>query len=294
MDYEQLKIFITVVDCGSFSKAGQLMNTSHSTTSRGVSALEEELGLCLLERSSRKMELTAAGETLYREGKRILDATDSLEAKLRAMAEQVGGRVRIVCANIKSEALSELCRGFCAEYPAVIFDLKTAALSKAFSDVKAGNADVGVSLSYALPEDMSGFDLRRIDASQFCAVVSKQSPLAGQGSVSSESLRRYAYIGAGRATSRFTASVEALVVNARLPEDIITAPSLDALFMQVRSGNGVSLVPEPMARKLAEGCDILQLEGVDSRFDVVAFWRKDSENPLAELFGRFCPKGEKQ
>lgn len=53
MDYEQLKAFIAVVDEGGFTRAAQALYISHSTTSRSVSALEERLGIRLLERDSQ-------------------------------------------------------------------------------------------------------------------------------------------------------------------------------------------------------------------------------------------------
>jgi DNA-binding transcriptional LysR family regulator len=290
MDYEQLKVFITVVDEGGFTRAAQALYISHSTTSRSVSALEESLGIRLLERDSRSMKLTAAGERLYREGKNLLEQTEYLERQLKAMAEQPSGSLLVAAANLKNERADELCGGFCTEYPAVIFDLQRFELSKVLSLVRAGSADAGITLSYALPEKMQDFEIRRIETSRFCAVVSENHPLACRKTVKTDELRNYAYVGAGRQTSRFTAAVERPVVADRPPEDIIAAPGLESLFMQVRCLNGVTLAPIPMARQYGEGCVLLELEDADTSFDIVAFWRKDSENPLAELFGRFFAK----
>ena len=289
MDYEQLKAFITVVDEGGFTRAAQALYISHSTTSRSVSALEERLGIRLLERDSRSMKLTAGGEILYREGKKLLEQTQHLEQRLKELAEKTSGTLLVAAANLKSEKVDELCGGFCTEYPAVVFDLKRFELSKVLSLVRAGTEDVGITLSYALPDNMQDYEMRCIETSRFCAVVSENHPLSCRKTVKTDELRDYAYISAGRQTSSFTAAVERPVIADRPPEEIIAAPGLESLFMQVRCLNGITLAPIPMARQYGEGCVLLELEDADTSFDIVAFWRKDSENPLAELFGSFFP-----
>ena len=91
MELEQLRIFSAVARSGSFSRGAKSLYISHSTTSRCVSALEEELGVRLLERGNRVLGLTAAGELLRREGERLLEQSDALADQLRSMG---GGKRR--------------------------------------------------------------------------------------------------------------------------------------------------------------------------------------------------------
>lgn len=83
MELEQLRNFVAVAECGSFTKAAKRLYISHSTTSRAVSALEEEFGLRLLERDNHVLGLTPAGDCLLREAKLILAAADALGEKLQ-------------------------------------------------------------------------------------------------------------------------------------------------------------------------------------------------------------------
>jgi len=83
MELEQLRIFLAVADCGSFSRGARRLYISHSTTSRAVSALEEELGVRLLERHNRVLGLTPAGEILRREARSLLEQADALAQKVR-------------------------------------------------------------------------------------------------------------------------------------------------------------------------------------------------------------------
>ena len=66
-----------------YPEAGRALHTSHATGSRGVSALEKELGVPLLRRSNRLLGLTPAGELLLHEGKALLAAADSLCEKVK-------------------------------------------------------------------------------------------------------------------------------------------------------------------------------------------------------------------
>jgi molybdate transport repressor ModE-like protein len=85
MQLEQIRVFIAVARTGSFSVAARELFISHSTTSRAVTALEDELGVRLIERDKNRMTgLTPAGRLLMSEGGRLLADADELEKKLRA------------------------------------------------------------------------------------------------------------------------------------------------------------------------------------------------------------------
>ena len=83
MELEQLRIFCAVAECGSFSLGAKKLYISHSTTSRAVAALEEELGVRLLERNNRVLGLTVAGRVLREEAALLLRQADEAAAKVR-------------------------------------------------------------------------------------------------------------------------------------------------------------------------------------------------------------------
>ena len=83
MELEQLRIFLAVAQERSFTRGAKKLYISHSTTSRAITALEEELGVTLIERGNRVLGLTPAGETLLREAGELLRRVDELKAKLQ-------------------------------------------------------------------------------------------------------------------------------------------------------------------------------------------------------------------
>ena len=88
MDLEKLRIFLTVAECRSFSLGAKKLYISHSTTSRAVSALEEELGVPLLRRDNRVLGLTAAGEALCEEARLLLEQADRAAKRVRELGAQ--------------------------------------------------------------------------------------------------------------------------------------------------------------------------------------------------------------
>ena len=87
MELEQLRIFVAVAETGSFTKGAKHLYISHSTTSRAVSALEEEFGVRLIQRDNRVTALTEAGKLLLEEAKSIIASTEALKEKLLQVAE---------------------------------------------------------------------------------------------------------------------------------------------------------------------------------------------------------------
>ena len=88
MDLEKLRIFLTVAECRSFSLGAKRLYISHSTTSRAVSALEEELGVPLIRRDNRVLGLTPAGEILREEARMLLEQAEQAARRVRAAGEQ--------------------------------------------------------------------------------------------------------------------------------------------------------------------------------------------------------------
>ena len=85
MELEKLRIFAAVAQCGSFTQGARKLYISHSTTSRAVTALEEELGVRLLERNNRILGLTAAGELLLKESESLLHQAEELKERVRKL-----------------------------------------------------------------------------------------------------------------------------------------------------------------------------------------------------------------
>ncbi len=93
--FSALKMFISVVDAGSFSAAGNLLGVSTSVVSRQIAALEAELGVSLLKRTTRRFELTEAGSTYLQQVRSLLAELEDANRALKNPNPGAAGRLRI-------------------------------------------------------------------------------------------------------------------------------------------------------------------------------------------------------
>jgi DNA-binding transcriptional LysR family regulator len=94
--FSALRLFISVVDTGSFSAAGELLGISTSVVSRQIAALETELGIRLLRRSTRRVELTDAGSIYLKRVRSLLTELEETNRALKNPNSTAAGRFRIV------------------------------------------------------------------------------------------------------------------------------------------------------------------------------------------------------
>ncbi len=94
-DLRQLRIFVAVAEQRSFTRAGEIVHLRQQSVSKSVRELELELGVELLERTTREVRLTAAGRVLLEEGKRALEVTDGAFARTREVGSGLAGTIRI-------------------------------------------------------------------------------------------------------------------------------------------------------------------------------------------------------
>lgn len=88
MELEQLRIFAAVAEAQSFSAAARALFVSHSTTSRAVSSLEQELGVALLNRQGRIVRPTPAGAELLKRAENLLLAAEEAKAAMIPFKKQ--------------------------------------------------------------------------------------------------------------------------------------------------------------------------------------------------------------
>lgn len=94
-DLRQLRTFVAVAEQRSFTRAGELVHLKQQSVSKAVRELERELGVDLLERTTREVRLTAAGRVLLEEGKHALEVADAAFARAREVGTGLAGSIRI-------------------------------------------------------------------------------------------------------------------------------------------------------------------------------------------------------
>jgi len=189
MDLKQLKHFVAIVDNGTLLAAAEVIPISQPALSRSLQNLEASLGVTLLERSTRGIQITAAGERLYRRAKLIL--SESKKAVAEAQAQEPDFTLNIGMAPMfAGQVLPEALRALTAENP----DIKMRVTSGLFDDliksVSSGEIDIMVSnLPFTdIPDDLHVVPLLDITIEY---VVSSDHPLSTRRSLSFKDLSAY-------------------------------------------------------------------------------------------------------
>lgn len=123
-DITNLALFAKVIEQGSFSQAARILGIPKSTLSRRIAELEEEQGVRLLNRTTRRLMLTDIGREFLVHCQALVAAAQAAEQVTQRVQEKPRGRVRISCPYAVSQnMLTKLIPEFMAQYPEVIVDL---------------------------------------------------------------------------------------------------------------------------------------------------------------------------
>ncbi|MBN8612779.1 MAG: LysR family transcriptional regulator [Deltaproteobacteria bacterium] len=115
-----VRVFVTVAEAGSFTAAGKSLEVPTSSVSRAIARLEAELSTTLLDRTSRRVSLTAAGRAYFEHARRAIDALEEGEARLGEVLHQPRGEVKLsIPIHLDGGFLAERLVTFARAYPQV-------------------------------------------------------------------------------------------------------------------------------------------------------------------------------
>ena len=145
--FDQLRIFLAVVDTGSFAAAGRKLGRAVSVISYGIANLEALLGLILFEReNTRKPQLTEAGRALVAEARTISYGMDGLRAKVEGMLGGLEAELDFaVDVMMPSQRLGRVLRDFARAFPTVQLKLHVETLGAITAMVLERRAAIGIS-----------------------------------------------------------------------------------------------------------------------------------------------------
>lgn len=123
--FEDLQAFVAVVDTGSFTAAADRLDSTKSAVSRRVSGLEQRLGVQLLRRTTRRLNLTETGRSFYQRGTRILADLDEAESAVAQAHGELRGRLRVALpVSFGIRHMGKPIAEFRRRHPGVEFDLE--------------------------------------------------------------------------------------------------------------------------------------------------------------------------
>ncbi|WP_052481191.1 LysR family transcriptional regulator [Gilvimarinus agarilyticus] len=187
---EQLNIFVTVCETGSFSAAARQLNRAQSGISQAISNLEIAFNRPLFDRSGNTPQLTPDGEALLPIVQSILDQRLQLEQKVASLDQQHEHELSIVIEESLLDAPLLATLAPLAElYPSTSINLQSASTFDAEDMVREGHAHIGV--VYTDGQILTDVDFFALGHKRFITVASPKHPLAVLDSVTHADLRRH-------------------------------------------------------------------------------------------------------
>jgi DNA-binding transcriptional LysR family regulator len=152
MDLAGITVFVTIAEAGSFRAASERLGVTRSAVSQSIRRLEERMGVALVQRTTRSIHLTEAGERLYQSVRPALDDLGAAMEAVGEMRERPSGMLRVTVSSIAERFLSgSLLAGFLASYPDIRLDIT---VSDEEFDIVAEGFDAGVRLGEVIEQDM--------------------------------------------------------------------------------------------------------------------------------------------
>jgi DNA-binding transcriptional LysR family regulator len=240
MELRTLRTFVAVAELRSFSEAARRLHTVQPAISRQIAELEEELGTALLWRSTREVRVTAAGEVLLEDARRLLALESEAHDRVTRAAKGQTGQLRIgYMSSATARFMPVLLRHFNQRHPDVhveLFEMTAQQQLEAFA-----RHEIDLGLSRPLPDPAPlGLEKLLLYQDHLMAVLPHEHPLAKRKRLSLKELAREDFVlfVRGQASGLFDTIISACGEAGFSPRVVRQPTQMQTLLSQVASGMG--------------------------------------------------------
>jgi LysR family carnitine catabolism transcriptional activator len=283
--FRQLQAFQEVARSGSFIKAAEAVGLSQPTLSAHVQHLESFLGVRLLDRATRNVQLTREGQEFFAATERLLGDLTTTISDVRALGEQRRGRVVVACLpSVAIQLVGPVIRRFASTHPGVRVNLFDGDAQSVAERVRMKEADFG--FTGGRPDADFMLEFSPVLRDGFSAVCPRKHPLARHPTVRLRDVSRFPFIAMGPGTGTRQIVYEAAVkADVRL-NTVCEIAQLSSLAGMIRAGMGVSILPDACVSVVGQsGLAFRRLVEPTVERDVGLITRKGrSLSPAAEGF----------
>jgi DNA-binding transcriptional LysR family regulator len=284
LDITTARLFVAVAEEAGIARAARRERIAASAISKRLSELEHRFGLVLFRRHAGGVEVTAAGATVLRRARNLLQEAAQLEAELQLLGAGVQGRVRVAAGETTLvDYLPGVLSRFLQTNPGIRIDLDERHHAEVARAVQDQAADIGI-----LPNELlsPGLWSRPCYRDQLVAVMRSDHPFASYPGLTMAELLDHDIIGQDpRAALQavLTRQAHALGRSLRIR---VSADGYDVVCRLAQEGLGIGIVAEGSFRLFAGGVDLISLPVLDSwarRQHRVCVRKPDLLSPAARL-----------
>jgi DNA-binding transcriptional LysR family regulator len=241
-ELSDLQAFNAVAELGNFRRAADTVHISQPAFSRRIEKLEAALGVRLLDRSTRKVELTAVGRDFARKVSLLLHELDSTLLGIGEVAASRMGEVTVAC--VPSAAyyfMPRVITRYHAKFPQIRIRVHDAGANEVLSAVESGEADFGLNF---IGSDKADMEFSTLWEEPFVALCRRDHPLARKRQLRWADLKEHDFMTVSRASGNRLLMDLALADVAERPRAIYETHHVVTLIGMVEAGLGVAAVPQ--------------------------------------------------
>jgi DNA-binding transcriptional LysR family regulator len=240
-DLNDLQAFRAVAELGHFSRAAEAVHISQPAFSRRIDKLEEALGVRLLDRTTRRVSLTAMGRDFAHKVRALLDDLDGTLLAMRGVEATRMGEVTIACVpSTVYYYVSQVVQRFRDRFPKIRVKVLDAGANEVLGAVVRGEADFGLNFIGSQEPDITFTPLRE---ERFVAACRRDHPLAKRRRVAWADLAAYDFIAVAQSSGNRLLLDQALAGVPERPVPVCEAQHVTTLLGLVEAGLGVAAVP---------------------------------------------------
>jgi DNA-binding transcriptional LysR family regulator len=283
VEIRHLQYFVAVAGTRHFGQAAERLHMAQSPLSQAIRQLESQVGATLFDRTTRRVELTPAGEAFLRDARRLLDAVEAAQNRVQLIGDGRAGLLRVGATGLAAfRHLPRLARIAARELPGLVLrfrpDLLTPAQELALEEDRIDLAVLRPPLRRAR------LSARLIARERLVLAAPAEHGLTGNGAVRLAELREEDFVVYSAPDSVVNTVVTQACLSAGfLPRRTHEAGEVSILLTMVAAGLGVAVLPESVQALHVDGVRFVSVED-DVYVDLALGWRTDDPSPaLARL-----------
>lgn len=260
-DLTDLRLFLNVHETGSITAGAGRSHMTLASASERVRGMEDALGVPLLVREPRGVQVTPAGRTLVHHARLVLGQIDRMRGELDHYGAGLKGHVRVLCnTTALSEYLPPVLGAFLKDHPHISVDLEERLSHEIADALRAGACDIGVLADSA---DLHGLRTRIFRHDPLTLIVPRGHPLAAQPQVLLQDVAGHDFVGLVQGSALQEHIAHHARRSGRSLSYRVRLRSFDAVCRMVGQGVGVAIVPRAAALRYGRAAGVSRVALAD-------------------------------
>ena len=286
LNFHQLHIFYTVAERGSFSAAAQALHMTQPAVTMQVQSLEDYFGTKLLQRSTKRIDLTEAGRALMPFAQRSIDLIRDTDAQMSKFTKQLKGRLQLGSSlTIGEYILPRLLGPFGQEFPHISISMKVMNTAQIMEEILNHQLNFGL---IEAPVNHPDMHMEAVMSDELRLIVGKSHPLAGLETVNLEDVLDYPFVLREQGSGTRLVMEEQLKKKHINPADlkiVMELGSTGAVKSAVEAGLGISFVSASSVKhEIALGLiHIIPLRDVQFKRQFYSIYLKSALLPISAV-----------